>query len=59
MEKIEGAFRDTTRTLDISTQLTMGWLSDARRKIVDLGAKIEDNRKNIHGIQERITSNVT
>ena len=26
---------------------------------MELGAKIEDNRKNIHGIQERITSNVT
>ena len=50
MEKIEGAFRDTSRTFDISTKLAVGWLSETRRKIVDLGAKIEDNCKNIHSI---------
>ena len=59
MERIEGAFRDAARTFDISTQLTVEWLNDARRKIVDLGSTIEDNHKNIHGLQEQVTSNVT
>ena len=59
MEKMEGAFKDASKAFDISTKLALGWVSDARKRIVELGAKIEDNRKNIHGIQERITNNVT
>ena len=59
MERIEGAFRDTARTFEISTQLMMDWLGDTRRKIGTLGSRIEANRKKIHGLQERVTSNVT
>ena len=59
MERIEEAFKEATRTFEVSNQLTVDWFGEARRRIGDVGSKIETNRKNIHGLQEQVTSNVT
>ena len=59
MERIEEAFKEATRTFEVSNQLTVDWFGEARRRIGDVGSKIEANRKNIHGLQEQVTSNVT
>ena len=59
MEWIEKAFKEATRTFEVSNQLTVEGFREARRRIGDVGSKIEANRKNVHGLQERVTSNVT
>ena len=45
MERIEEAFKEATRTFKVSNQLTIDWLGEARRKIGDVGSKIEANPK--------------
>ena len=37
----------------------MEWFGEARRRIRDVGSKIESNRKKLHGLQEQATSSIT
>ena len=59
MERIEEAFKEATRTFEVSNQLTLECFGEAKRRIGDVGSKIESNRKKLHGLQEQATSSVT
>ena len=52
MEWIEESFKEATRTFEVSNQLTVEWFGEARRRIGDVGSKIEANCKKIHSLQE-------
>ena len=58
MDRIEESYKEATRTFEASNQLTLEWFREARRRIGDVGSKIESNRKKLHGLQEQATSSI-
>ena len=59
MDRIEESYKEATRTFKASNQLTLEWFGEARKRIGDVGSKIESNRKKLHGLQEQANSSVT
>ena len=59
MDRIEESYKEATWIFEASNQLTLEWFGEARRRIGDVGSKIESNCKKLHGLQEQATSSVT
>ena len=59
IDRKEESYKEATRTFEASNQLTLEWFRDARRRIRDVGSKIESNQKKLHGLQEQATSSIT
>ena len=58
MDWIEESYKEATRTFEASNQLTLEWFGEAKRRIGEIGSKIESNCKKLHGLKEQATSSV-